>query len=171
MLAATLAGRGANGRRYGSLRDWQVAGCIGSAAMLAALACAGAFGAAWPLRANVFALGVANGAFSIAAIASMMRLASLGAPARVGLRMGLWGAAQAVAFGFGGLFGTACSDLARWVVGSPGSAYAAVFAVQALLFVASAVLAVQLGRATARAAAPQPRVPPGAAARLAIESR
>ena len=36
----------------------------------------------WPLRANVFALGVANGAFSIAAIGSMMALAGCGREAR-----------------------------------------------------------------------------------------
>ena len=32
----------------------------------------------WPLRANVFALGVANGAFAVAAIGSMMALAGAG---------------------------------------------------------------------------------------------
>jgi BCD family chlorophyll transporter-like MFS transporter len=55
-------------------------------------------------KATVFVLGVANGAFSIAAIGSMMRLATEGAPGREGVRMGLWGAAQAIAFGLGGLW-------------------------------------------------------------------
>ncbi|MDZ7812047.1 MAG: hypothetical protein U5L74_02590 [Ideonella sp.] len=32
--------------------------------------------------------------------------------------MGLWGAAQAVAFGLGGVLGTGASDLARWLIGS-----------------------------------------------------
>ena len=159
MLAATLAGRGADGRRFGSLRAWQIGGCLLSALMLLGLAAAGSVGPAWPFRANVFALGVANGAFSIAAIASMMRLASVGRQAREGTRMGLWGAAQAVAFGLGGLVGTAASDLARWLIGTPGAAYAAVFAFEALLFVASAALASQLSRASvtvprARAAEP-----------------
>ena len=145
MLAAAFAGRGT---RFGSLRAWQIGGCLLSALMLLGLVAAGIVGAAWPFRANVFALGVANGAFSIAAIASMMRLAGEGRGAREGTRMGLWGAAQAVAFGMGGLVGTAASDLARWLVGTPAHAYAAVFAFEAALFVASAVLAAQMGRTT-----------------------
>ncbi len=42
--------------------------------------------------------------------------------------MGLWGAAQALAFGLGGLLGTGASDLARAAFGGPALAYAAVFA-------------------------------------------
>ena len=144
MLAAAFAGRGG---RFGSLRAWQIGGCLMSALMLLGLVAAGIVGDGWPFRANVFALGVANGAFSIAAIASMMRLASEGRQAREGTRMGLWGAAQAVAFGVGGLVGTAASDLARWLIGTPAHAYAAVFAFEALLFVAAAALAARLGRA------------------------
>lgn len=153
MLAAALAGRG---RRFGSLQAWQVGGCLMSAVMLLGLVAAGFVGPAWPFKATVFALGAANGAFSIAAIASMMRLASEGRHAREGVRMGMWGAAQAVAFGVGGLVGTAASDLARWLIGTPSTAYAAVFALEALLFVAAAVLAARLGgNATARATSPQ----------------
>ncbi len=154
MLAATLAGRGANGRRFGSLRAWQVAGCLGSALALLGLVAAGFIGPAWPFKATVFALGAANGAFSIAAIASMMRLAGEGRASREGVRMGLWGAAQAVAFGLGGLVGTGASDLARWLIGTPGLAYGAVFAFEALLFVGAAVLAARLGQAAAQ---PVPR--------------
>lgn len=150
MLAATLAGRGAGGNRFGSLRAWQVGGCIGSALALLGLVAAGFVGPAWPFKTTVFALGVANGAFSIAAIASMMRLAGEGRAAREGVRMGLWGAAQAVAFGMGGLVGTAASDLARWLIGSPGLAYATVFGFEALLFVGAALLAARLGRMPAR---------------------
>ena len=153
MLAAALAGRG---RRFGSLQAWQVGGCLLSAVMLLGLVAAGFVGPAWPFKATVFALGAANGAFSIAAIASMMRLASEGRHAREGVRMGMWGAAQAVAFGVGGLVGTAASDLARWLIGTPSTAYASVFALEALLFVAAAVLAARLGgNATARATSPQ----------------
>jgi BCD family chlorophyll transporter-like MFS transporter len=86
-------------------------------------------------------LGVANGVFSIAAIGSMMRLASAGPDSREGMRMGLWGAAQAVAFGVGGMVGTGASDLAHVVFGSAGAAYATVFAFEAGLFVAAAWLA------------------------------
>ncbi len=144
MLAAGLAGRG---QRFGSLMAWQVGGCLMSALMLLGLVAAGLVGPAWPFKTTVFLLGAANGAFSIAAIASMMRLAGEGRQSREGVRMGLWGAAQAWAFGLGGLVGTAASDLARWLIGSPQLAYGAVFAFEALLFVAAAVLALRLGGA------------------------
>ncbi len=164
MLAAAFAGRGT---RYGSLRAWQIGGCLLSALMLLGLAAAGAVGPAWPFKANVFALGVANGAFSIAAIASMMRLAGEGRHAREGTRMGLWGAAQAVAFGLGGLAGTAASDLARWLIATPAHAYASVFAFEALLFVAAAALAAQLGRAGLSSLSAATRLPEGQPALLA----
>ena len=89
-------------------------------------------------------LGVANGACSIAAIATMMRLAGEGGPGREGTRMGLWGAAQALAFGLGGLVGTGASDLAHLLLGGHRSAYASVFALQAVMFVASALVALRL---------------------------
>ena len=133
-------------RHIGSLRGWTVGGCIASALALAGLSAAGFVGPGWPLKATVFALGVANGAFSIGAISSMMRLASQGRHAREGVRMGLWGAAQAVAFGLGGLMGTAASDMARWLIASPGAAYASVFGFEAALFVLSAALAWQVGK-------------------------
>ena len=97
--ARGLAGSAIGGRRFGSLRAWQIGGCLLSALVLLGLVAAGLVGPAWPFKATVFALGVANGAFSIAAIASMMRLAGKAGTAREGVRMGLWGAAQAVAFG------------------------------------------------------------------------
>jgi MFS transporter, BCD family, chlorophyll transporter len=144
MLAAMLAGRGPAGRRFGSLRAWQVGGCLLSALMLLGVV-ASAFVPEWPFRATVFGLGMANGAFSIAAIATMLRLAGEGRAAREGVRMGMWGAAQAIAFGFGGLIGTAASDIAHWFLGAPTIAYATVFALEALLFVAAAVLAARIG--------------------------
>ena len=70
-----------------------------------------------------------------------MGLAGEGKGAREGLRMGLWGAAQAVAFALGGLIATIGSDVARYWLGSPSAAYAAVFAVEALLFGFAAKLA------------------------------
>ncbi len=157
MLTAVLAGRGADGHRFGSLRAWQIGGCLLSAVMLLGLVAAGFVGPAWPFKANVFALGAANGAFSIAAIASMMRLANEGRHAREGTRMGLWGAAQAVAFGLGGLVGTAASDLANWLIGTPGTAYAAVFGFEALLFVVSAALAARVSQGFVSASSAMPR--------------
>jgi BCD family chlorophyll transporter-like MFS transporter len=145
MLLAALAGRRLFGVGFGSLRVWTVWGCVASCVALAGLAFAGFGGSAvtsyWPLRANVFLMGVANGAFSIAAIGSMMALAGHGRGGREGTRMGLWGAAQAIGFAGGGLIGTALSDLARWIIGAPGPAYASVFAAEALLFIAAALLA------------------------------
>jgi BCD family chlorophyll transporter-like MFS transporter len=140
LLVALVGSKFAHGRA-GSLRLWCVGGCIASAVALAGLAIAGHVGPPWPLKANVFLMGMANGAFSIAAIGQMMRLATEGRSAREGVRMGLWGAAQAIAFGFGGLLGTAASDLAHWLLPSSGIAYGTVFAGEALLFVASALLA------------------------------
>ncbi len=140
LLVALVGSKFANGRA-GSLRLWCVGGCIASALALAGLAVAGHMGPPWPLKANVFLMGAANGAFSIAAIGQMMRLATRGRAAREGVRMGLWGAAQAIAFGFGGLIGTAASDIAHWLIADSGVAYGSVFALEALLFVASALLA------------------------------
>ncbi len=144
MLLAACAGTQFGGRQIGTLRGWMVGGCLASAVALLGLVIAGVSGPPWPLKINVFALGVANGAFSIAAIASMMRLAGEGRETREGTRMGLWGAAQAIAFGFGGLLGAAGSDLTRRWMASPGSAYAAIFLLEALLFVAAAMLALRI---------------------------
>lgn len=102
-------------------------------------------GEGYPLKLTVFALGLFNGAFSIAAIASMMKLAGEGRGGREGTRVGLWGAAQAIAFGAGGLLGAAASDLARALIDSPGFAYGAVFFTEALLFLIAAKLAMQIG--------------------------
>jgi BCD family chlorophyll transporter-like MFS transporter len=148
MLLVAAAGAGWLGQPLRSLRGWAIGGCIVSAVTLAGLAIGGLAGGVWPLKANVFALGVANGAFAIAAIASMMRLAGEGTQGREGTRMGLWGAAQAVAFGLGGLIGTAASDVASALAASPGAAYAAVFALEAALFVVSAVLAMKIAPPT-----------------------
>ncbi len=144
MLLAAFAGTQFGGRQIGTLRGWMVGGCLASVVALLGLVIAGVSGPPWPLKSNVFALGVANGAFSIAAIASMMRLASEGREAREGTRMGLWGASQAIAFGFGGLLGAAGSDLTRRWIASSGTAYAVIFLLEALLFVAAAFLALRI---------------------------
>ncbi len=139
--AGALAARVETLRWLGSLRGWTIGGCIASAMALLGLVAAGVSGHGEALKTTVFALGAANGAFSIGAIGSMMRLANEGQDAREGVRMGLWGAAQAIAFGLGGLVGTGASDLAGHLIAAPGTAYAFVFALEALAFVASALLA------------------------------
>jgi BCD family chlorophyll transporter-like MFS transporter len=146
MLLVGLSGSAQGGGRLGSLRAWTIGGCIASAAALAGVAAAGVSGPPWPLRTSVFCLGVANGAFAVAAIGSMMGLAGAGREAREGVRMGLWGAAQAIAFGIGGFLGSAASDLARDLIGAPGPAYAAVFAAEGVLFLVAAGLAARVGR-------------------------
>jgi BCD family chlorophyll transporter-like MFS transporter len=145
MLCVAIVGGKKVAGRLGSIQSWMVGGCALSALAMLGLTLGGVIGA-WPLKANVFVLGVANGVFSIAAIATMMRLATAEGESRAGTRMGLWGAAQALAFGLGGLLGTAASDLARWLIASPGAAYASVFALEALMFLGSAWCAIQVGK-------------------------
>ncbi len=155
MVLVAVLGSVVRGRVFGSLKLWTVAGCLGSAAALTGLAAA-AYAGAWPLHANVFGLGFFNGMFAVAAIGSMMALAGAQAPGREGARMGLWGAAQAVAFGAGGLLGTAAVDGMRALTGAPAPAYASVFAAEAALFVIAAWLAVQVGADAARRARAAP---------------
>lgn len=131
------------------MRKWTVLGCLCSAAALGALAFAALSAGALPLSPLVFTLGLANGAFAVAAIGSMMTLASAGAPGREGTRMGVWGAAQAVAFGLGGFLGAAALDGARAILGDPAQAFGLVFTAEAAAFLAAAVLAVRVGRSSA----------------------
>lgn len=147
MLLLAGVGSTAWGRRLASLQTWTIIGCLASAATLFNLAAGGLLGADFPLRTAVFALGVANGVFAVAAIGAMMGLVGKGREQREGVRMGLWGAAQAVAYAIGGFLGTAAIDLTRALMEAPGPAYAFVFAAEALLFLAAAGLAVRVTRA------------------------
>lgn len=145
MIAVAALATGFRGYKFGSLKAWSVAGCLASAAALAALAYGGFHPGTWPLRASVFALGFANGAFAVAAIGSMMALAGQGKARREGVRMGLWGAAQAVAFGLGGFSGAAAADAVRVLTGSPLIGYASVFMVEAAMFLVAALIALRVG--------------------------
>jgi len=136
-IGAGLAGE----FRQKAMRAWTVGGCLASAAAILGLAAAGLVGPAWPLRLSVIVLGIANGTFAVSAIGAMMGLAGAGRGGRDGTRIGLWGAAQALAFGLGGLLGTSASDLARAVFGSPATAYGAVFVAEAALFLLAARIA------------------------------
>ncbi len=144
MVVVALFGSGVAGPKFGSLRAWTIGGCIASAIALLSLAVAGLVGPAWPLRQSVFILGVANGVFAIGALASMMSLVSVGRAAREGVRMGLWGAAQAIAFAIGGLLGTILADVARWLLGSPAAAYGSVFVIEAIFFIVACTLVPKL---------------------------
>jgi BCD family chlorophyll transporter-like MFS transporter len=63
----------------------------------------------------------------------------------VGLRLGVYGAAQALAYGIGGTLGGVASDLAIFAFGHVRLGYAAVFATEAALFLGSAWLAMRIG--------------------------
>lgn len=152
MVVLAVASSWPAARRYVSLPAFMWGGCLGSAAALVALVACGLIGPPMPLRSCVFALGFANGLFAVAAIAWMMTLAGRGRENSEGVRMGLWGAAQGIAAGLGGVAGAGLSDLARLLFASPGTAYALVFALQALLFVYAAYMAPRAS--PARAAAP-----------------
>lgn len=141
MLLVAVCGSSRLRRYFGSLRSWMIYGCLASALAMFGLVIAGILEGDWPLKLNVFILGLANGAFSIAAIASMMRLAVVGGGGKEGVRIGLWGGAQAIAFGLGGLLGAGASDLARSIFTNPASAYSSVFFIEAILFIASAYMA------------------------------
>ena len=129
MLTVGIA---ATGLRIGSLRAWVMAGLCGVGGWrwwcwlwrgrwraVAAL-----------ILPATMALGLFNGMFAVAAIGSMMALAGEGRGAREGTRMGLWGAAQAIAAGFGGLIGAGAVDLARQFTDT-ASAFGAVFVLEA----------------------------------------
>lgn len=131
----------ASGLKIGGLRAWVIIGCLGSAIAVASVAALGQVGL--NLTPAVVAMGFFNGMFSVAAIASMMQLAGEGRQGREGTRMGLWGAAQAIAAGFGGLAGAAAADLLRLILPAP-QAFGLVFLAEAGLFLAAAALAVQV---------------------------
>lgn len=139
MLAVGIA---ATGLGIGSLRAWVVGGCTGSAATLLGIALIG------PLQVNLILpltilLGFCNGVFAVAAIGAMMALAGQGRSDREGTRMGLWGAAQAIAAGVGGLTGAVAVDALRLLL-APDLAFAAVFAAEAVLFLVAAGLALRV---------------------------
>jgi BCD family chlorophyll transporter-like MFS transporter len=145
MIVIALVGSYAAGTRLGNMRAWTVGGCIAAALAVLALVVAGQVGPGWPIGPSYFALGLANGCFAAAAIASMMLMVGKGREKREGVRMGLWGAAQAIAFGLGSLAGAMALDAARLVLHDPGSAYAAVFIADAVLFVVAGLLALRIG--------------------------
>lgn len=147
LIGMILVGIGGSGFGRGSptaMRRWIFAGCIGSTVALAGLAAAARIGPSWPLAANIALLGFANGVFAVAAISAMMGLAGAAGPQREGVRMGVWGAAQAIAFGLGGLIGAVGVDIGRAVMGAPDQAFIMVFAAEAMLFLVAAALSLRV---------------------------
>ena len=166
LLVAFAAGVKAR-PRLGSTQTWTALGCVASGLALVALCGAAAVGPTWPLRPTVFVLGLANGAFAVAAIGWMMSLAGAGAHGqREGVRMGVWGGAQAIAFALGSLCGTLGVDVVRTLGGAPATAYGAVFAAEAALFVVASGLALKMqgslrGQRSAAPMAPVATLAPG----------
>ena len=138
MLAVGIA---CTGFKFGALKNWVWAGCMGSGISLVLIAIAGQSPEIVPLAPLVFGLGIFNGMFAVAAIGSMMSLASQNNDRREGTRMGLWGAAQAIAAGFGGLLGTILVDLLQLANFSHADAYGTVFIFEAALFALAASIA------------------------------
>lgn len=158
MVLVGVCGTLVGGRLLGSLRLWMVTGCIASALALAGIVAAALAEWAAILRPCVFALGVANGAFAIAAISTMMSMAGEGQKGREGIRMGVWGAAQGIAFGLGGFIGTVAIDVARLTIANDSSAYAIVFAIEGGLFLLAASIAYRLDARNAWVEAGLPRL-------------
>ncbi len=148
-LGMVTVGLMVSGLRLGTLRSWVSAGCLMSAAALVTIVVLGHSAPQLPLVPAVMALGFANGVFAVAAIGTMMQLAGEGRAQREGTRMGLWGGAQALAAGFGGLLGAALADLLRLVLDDT-SAFGAVFLIEAGLFVAAAAMALRIIEAGGR---------------------
>ena len=132
------------GLNIGSLKIWIVSGCVGSAVSLLGIALLGMGAPAQYLSIAVFCLGFFNGMFAVAAIGSMMSLAGQGRNSREGTRMGIWGAAQAIAAGFGGLLGAVSVDLMKLVSETEATAYGSVFLLEAGIFLVSATMAMKI---------------------------
>jgi BCD family chlorophyll transporter-like MFS transporter len=146
LVVASLLRRGAAHPRF-AIR-WMIAGTTGSALAIAMLAYLCAQPSVPLLHATAVALGVANGVFAVAALGTMMELSGRGGRGQEGMRMGLWGSAQAVAFAVGGLSAGVAVDLARHWTGTASAAYTGVFCLDAALFLLASLWAFRLGGST-----------------------
>ncbi len=144
MLLVGFGGRAFGRNKRLAMRRWIVGGCLGSALALVALCAGVSHGTGWPLTATVFTLGFANGVFAVSAIAAMMDLAGADGGGSEGIRMGVWGASQAMAFGLGGFSGAAGLDLARALLPTQ-QAFMTIFFIEAMLFIIAAGIALGIG--------------------------
>jgi BCD family chlorophyll transporter-like MFS transporter len=146
MVMVGLLGTLLRGDKTAWLKGSIVFGCAASALALIGLAAAGFMRPMLPLPPIVFGLGFANGIFAVSAIGLMMSFAGAGRQSREGVRMGVWGASQAIAFAIGGFAGASGLDLMRHLIASTPMAFATVFAVEGIVFVGAAIFATRLGR-------------------------
>ena len=121
-------------KKIGSLNLWITTGCMLSCLALLIIAILASGATSIHLQSIVIFLGVSNGIFSIAAIGLMMQLAKEGGKRKEGVRMGLWGASQAIAFALGSLMGTVFSDLFGYLFQSAREGYATVFLLESAIF-------------------------------------
>ena len=142
MILVGVGGR-AFAKDAGGLRSWTVAGCIGSAVALVGLALAANAAPHWPIAATVALLGFCTGVFAVSAIGAMMALAGASGEAREGVRMGVWGASQAIAFGLGGLIGAVGVDAGRAMMGADAPAFSLIFGIEAGMFLLAALVALR----------------------------
>ena len=151
MAALGLLTGFAKDRAFASLDGWMAGGCAFAALALAALAFGAAHGAGFALQPCVFGLGVADGVFAVAAVGAMM--AGVGdRTGQAGLRMGVWGAAQALAYAAGGLVATGALQAGRAFWSGAGPGFALTLTLQGALFAAAAVLMSRRAAAVARPA-------------------
>ncbi len=141
MAALGLLSGLARGRRFARMDGWMSAGCAGAAVCLAVLAVGAVRGAGFPLQPWVFGVGVADGVFAVAAVGAMMAGVGSGDQGgQAGLRVGVWGAAQAVAYAAGGLAATGALQAGRAIWSGAGPGFALTLSLQAVLFTGAAVL-------------------------------
>ena len=133
-----------SGFRIGSLKTWVCLGCVGSSFALITISIFAFNDFGLSISIPVAILGFCNGTFAVGAIGSMMQLAGQGVLNREGTRMGLWGASQAIAAGFGGLLGTVLVDLLRLYFSNPANAFGIVFSFEAFLFIVAAVMGLKM---------------------------
>ncbi|MCU0625205.1 MAG: BCD family MFS transporter [Gemmatimonadaceae bacterium] len=138
--------------RVGTVTSWARWGCVASGAALVAIACAPLTGSLGVLKLTLLWLGIANGCFAIGAIGAMLGLAQRGGAQRAGIRMGVFGAAQAIAQAGGAFLGAVASDGTRALFGSDLLGYGSVFVAEAGVFVVAAVLASAVPAVTPRTA-------------------
>jgi BCD family chlorophyll transporter-like MFS transporter len=143
-LGMLTVGITVSGFKIGSLRVWVFIGCVGSALSLLAISAFAYNDFGLPFSLPVAILGFCNGVFAVGAIGSMMQLAGTGKLNREGTRMGLWGASQAIAAGFGGLLGTVLVDVFRLLFSNPADAFGLVFSFEASLFVLAALMSLKI---------------------------
>ncbi|MEO0342642.1 MAG: MFS transporter [Pseudomonadota bacterium] len=135
-LVGILAAGALSTFQIGTLRFWAIVGCALSAIGLLGLSAGGG------VIGFTIVLGLGNGLFVVGAIGSMMRLAAQ-AKGASGVRMGVFGASQAIAAGIAGLVATGMVDLIGLAL-PMHQAYASVFILEAGLFLAAALVAAKL---------------------------